>query len=153
MVYTGFSPAAKAAFDSSSIDVVVKAEVRSPKNVILKDISYALDQDSPGSVTEDETAKVRRTCTLTITDFSLIPVYDTDLLHPVSGNELFLFRGVYVSASNTTEYAPLGAFRISQPAVTNDGEKTTFTITGNDRSWSIASAGWEGPYTAAGAKR
>jgi hypothetical protein len=101
-----------------------------------------------GSVTEDETAATRRTCTLTLATTTLVPAQIGDYLHPLSGYELRLYRGVQLPAG--LEYAPLGVFRTSKPTIADSGQQLLVTVTGNDRSSEITRRAWTSPYTAAG---
>lgn len=187
----------------------------------LADVSEAI---TGGQVVEDETAQVRRNCTITLipqitpTD-TLVPGTVGDLLHPGSGNELHLFRGIrytkvvvatvetigtggtgsgsmdagttfdediawdasvtpvtggafdedtswdaetdWDTAESTdiiletvvtedvfTELAPQGVFRMA-PTSTDDDTTLQITITGQDRSASISSRIWTGPFTGA----
>lgn len=104
-----------------------------------------------GSVTVTATAEVRRTCTVTLESQgrlkdSLVPVYESDLLHPSSGNELRLFRG-FRYASGISETCPLGVFRMSNPQITDTDSGIAITITGNDRSKWISRQAWTSPLT------
>ena len=104
-----------------------------------------------GSVTEDESQEIRRTCQVTIASQGLshdqlVPVKQGDLLHPLSRNELRLFRG-FAYPNNTVELAPLGVFRMSKPVVADTGSSLTVQINGNDRSMRVTQSGWVNPYT------
>lgn len=101
-----------------------------------------------GSVVDDETQTVRRQSSLTIASESLVPAQAGDLLHPLSGNELRIYRGVVIPGSGP-EYAPLGVFRMSKPVITDNGSQVTIAITGNDRASEIQARVWTGPYTGA----
>ena len=106
-----------------------------------------------GSVTVDQTATVRRTHSLTIVDHgispenpdSLVPEEPTDLLHPLSQNEIHLFRGFRYENGEEVLY-PLGVFGMTKPVVTDSGSDVTIAITGQDRSAWITRNKWIEPY-------
>lgn len=104
-----------------------------------------------GQMIEDETAARRRTCTATLATTTLVPAQAGDLLHPLSGNELRLYRGVTLpgvppSALPGGTLAPLGVYRMSTPVIADTGNNLTITVNGNDRSAEIARSKWAGPY-------
>lgn len=103
-----------------------------------------------GSVSDDETQLIHRTTSLTVASTALAPAAAGDLLHPLSGNELHLFRGVVLPGGPV--YAPLGVFRMSMPVITDTGQEVTIAITGNDRSGEIQARLWTGPFTGAAGK-
>jgi hypothetical protein len=86
-------------------------------------------EPSNARITADGGSQVRRTCSLTIADPSLRPVYWTDMLSP-AGTELVITSGVRYP-DGTTELVPVGVFRIDQPD-TPFGD--VITVTGSDRS-------------------
>lgn len=143
MAYS-LSAAARAAL-AGSHRRVVKVEVWNA-GMLLADIT---GQVNAGSVVEDETATVRRTFTLTVDDPALVPTAPGDLLHPASGNEIHVSRGVIVPGTDTAELAPLGVFRLAAPAPADTGAGLSVAVTGNDRSWEISRRKWTGPYTTA----
>ena len=124
-----------------------------------------------GSVQADTTAAVRRTCTLVIADrglvadvansmvpYIVVEANDIDkdniplpgnqwgtLLHPLSGNELRIYRG-FEYADGTSDYVPLGVFRMTKPHIADAGTDIQITITGNDRSWMISRYKWTQPF-------
>lgn len=103
-----------------------------------------------GSVDVDETRAVRRTCKLTIASHGypkddLIPLGETDLLHPSSGNELRIFRGIDYQ-DGTLDYVPLGVFRMSKPQTQDNNGEITIAISGNDRSFWANLLKWQVPY-------
>lgn len=118
-------------------------------NDYLQDLPGFID----GSVDVDETRAVRRTCTVNLqsagypTD-SIVPVLESDLLHPASGNELRLFRGIDYQ-DGTQDLVPLGVFRMSKPVVKDDGHSVSITISGNDRSFWLSRLKWQAPYVIA----
>lgn len=118
-----------------------KIVVRAP-NGDVKDITGFIDA---GSVSVDETREIRRTATLVPNgDPDLVPADATDLLHPMSGNELVISRGVkYPDAS--TELAQLGVFRLTKPAFTDTGAIAA-SIGANDRASFISQIDWQAPY-------
>jgi hypothetical protein len=96
-----------------------------------------------GSVTVDETQSIRRTCSLTLEDPTsvLVPQHLGDLLHPLTGNELWVSRGV-TYADGATELIPLGVFAPSKPTSTDSLAELQLTLVGNDRSHLIARSQW-----------
>lgn len=131
---------------------VIKVEVRTAAGDLVADISDSVDG---GSITVDETAKIRRTCTLTITgDPSLVPpqvliddpLSTIDMLHPAKANELWIYRGVrYLNGDE--EFAQLGVFRMSKPTLVDSGSSIGFTINGNDRASVVSRLTWQKPFT------
>lgn len=123
---------------------VVKVECRTAKGVLVQDISTLV---LTGSMTADETREIRRTIQMTLVgSTALVPAGLGDMLHPASGNELWVYRGVQYS-DGTTEYAQLGVFRMTKPNVTDDGETISITINGQDRASVVARIDWTIPYT------
>lgn len=115
--------------------------VRAP-NGDVSDITEFIDG---GSVSVDETREYRRTCTLTPNgDPDLVPDDAADLLHPMSGNELVIKRGVKYP-DGTTEMAQLGVFRLTKPAFDDNGAITA-TLNGNDRASFVSQIDWQAPY-------
>lgn len=84
------SAAAAESLASGHIKGTLKVEVWNG-NTYLQNIDI-----TGGSVNEDETATPRRTLTLTVADRTLVPNDPTDLLHPLSGNELRPFWGIVI---------------------------------------------------------
>ena len=144
-MWTGFSTAAAKALQGNCV-VALSVQVFTESGVFLQDITYAL---TTGWVVEDETAAIRRTCQLTLNDPSLVPSQIGDLLHPLSGNELHIFRGVWLPGAAAPELAPLGVFGMSQPTTDDSGDRIVITLNGNDRSASITAHPWTTAYTAA----
>ena len=139
-------PAKWAAAIGQSHKVLLSAQVWNKTRYIA-----TLPNVTGGSVDEDETRAVRRTCTLTIESQGrpldkLIPILGDDLLHPTSGNELRLFRGIDYQ-DNTSDLVPLGVFRISQPKIKDDGQSVNISISGNDRSFWFNRLKWQSPWT------
>lgn len=131
---------------------VIKVEVHTAAGDLVADITKNV---TGGSITVDETAKIRRTCTLTLVgDPSLVPpqvliddpLSTIDMLHPAKANELWIYRGVRYPGGNE-EYAQLGVFRMSKPNVVDSGSAITLTINGNDRSSVVSRLSWQKPYT------
>ena len=152
---------------SSNQHRIVKVDVHSPDGQYITTIPNV----SAGSVSVDTTAKVRRTCSITIEDQglianigqSMVPYFtlepgnnDADsvppagnnwgtLLHPLSQNELYIYRG-FQYADGTQDLIPLGIFRMSNPQIVDSGNAITITIKGNDRSAAITRYKWTAPY-------
>lgn len=81
-----------------------------------------------GSVTVDRGQAIRRTCTVTVADPTLIPRTPTDQL-ATYGAQLRISRGVYY-ADGTVEMVPLGLFRLD--AVEGDVNEGPVTLSGKD---------------------
>lgn len=143
-MWTGFSAAASAAL-SGVHKVASLAQITSPGGVVLATLDVI-----GGDVAEDETARFRRTCSLKLATVSLVPRSVTDLLHPLSGNELRLWRGVQLLGATSPELAPLGVFRLAKPQISDGGSGLQIAVSGQDRSSAISRASWTAPYTTAG---
>ena len=138
------------ALSSSSQKRVVRVDVYNGSTFIQ---SLPIADNTSNLVTVDTTATTRRTLTLTVIDQgiavnnpnSLVPNAPTDLLHPLSGNELHVFRG-FEYPDGSQDLCQLGVFRMSQPQITDTGDAITITITGNDRSAEISRLKWTDPY-------
>lgn len=108
--------------------LAVRAEVwKSGARQTLPDGSTSL-RVSGGTVTVDETSKVRRTLTLTVANTDVDPVSAGDLLAPF-GTDLRPYAGI-VYTDGSIEYAPLGVFRLTEPA--RPGLLQPLTLTGSD---------------------
>lgn len=115
--------------------------VRAP-NGDVTDITSLVDA---GSISVDETRKVRRTGTLTLNgDPDLVPADASDLFHPASGNEIVVSRGIK-HPDGTTELAPLMVGRLTKPAF-NDTGAISATLSLQDRSAVISRRDWQSPY-------
>lgn len=93
-----------------------------------------------GEVSEDSTALIRRRASLVLSaaDGSLEvpgPTYDTSPLWP-TGNEVRVWSGV-VFEDGTTEWCPLGVYRISRPRMTRTTEDLGIAVDAYDRSRAI----------------
>src|SRR5579875_1831484 len=149
------STAARAQLASGHFTVAVKVDVYQA-GTYLQTLPV-----TSGSVVENETSSPRRTLTATVVgDPTLVPADPGDLLHPLTGNELYPYRGIVLPDGGVTpqgesipaggtEWVPLGVFRMSKPQVVYTSGGVTITLTGNDRSNEIAIRQWTGPYTAA----
>jgi hypothetical protein len=121
----------------------VKVQCWSPAGILLADLSDAV---LSGSVSVDETAEIRRTLTMTLQGTEdLMPANLSDLLHPATGNELQVYRGVEYP-DGTKEFAQLGVFRMTKPVIADDDTTPTITINGQDRASVIARIAWQKPY-------
>ena len=99
----------------------------------------------PAASAGDETAKVRRTGTLTPNgEPDLVPADASDLFHPASGNELIVSRGVQYP-DGSSEMAQLGVFRLTKPAF-NDNGAIVATLNLQDRASVISRIDWQAPY-------
>jgi hypothetical protein len=99
-----------------------------------------------GSVTVDRGNAVRRTCTVTATDTSLIPLHPTDQL-AVYGARLRILRGISYP-DGTTETVPLGFFRIDD--IGGDPDIGPVTINGSSLEAVVADDKFLTPYTTRG---
>lgn len=143
--------AAAAAALATSHTPIVKVEVWNGTTLLATLAETGTDSVvTAGSVVDDETQIVRRNASVTIQSESYVPENQGDLLHPLSGNELRLYRGVMLPTGPV--YAPLGVFRLSKPVVTDDGSNVTIAITAADRASEIQARQWTGPYTGAAGK-
>jgi hypothetical protein len=100
-----------------------------------------------GSVTVDRSQAIRRTCTVTVADPSLIPRTPADQL-ATYGAQLRISRGVEYGNANDTELVPLGVFRLDD--VGGDVNEGPVTLTGKDLSAIVSDDKITTPYTAQG---
>lgn len=91
-----------------------------------------------GSVTANRNNSIRRSCRVSLLDKlgTMTPKVATDLLWP-NGNEMRLYRGIYVDGS--LDLKPLGVFRISRPQIKFD-QMISINITGYDRAKTVSRA-------------
>lgn len=103
-----------------------------------------------GGVDIDDNQSCRRSFTATLADptGALVPATAADLLHPSSGNEIRLYRGV-TFADATTELATLGTFRIGRPKITDAGSSLSIELRGQDRAKKVQRARWTDTYVVA----
>lgn len=99
-----------------------------------------------GSVTVDRSQSIRRTCTVTGADVTLIPRTPTDEL-ATYGARLRIARGVDYG-DGTSELVPLGVFRLD--AVEGDLGQGPVTLQGKDLSAVVTDDKFTEPYTATG---
>ncbi|MGW6531483.1 DUF5047 domain-containing protein [Streptomyces venezuelae] len=99
-----------------------------------------------GSVTVDRSQAIRRTCTVTSADVSLIPRTPADML-ATYGARLRIARGVEYG-DGSTELAPLGVFRLD--SVDGDVTDGPVTLQGKDLSVVVAEDRLTEPYRATG---
>lgn len=99
-----------------------------------------------GSVTVDRGQAIRRTCTVTLADSTLIPTTATEKLS-VYGAQLRISRGVRYS-DGSTELVPLGIFRLD--SVTGDRDTGPVTLTGKSLEAVVADDKFTAPYRASG---
>lgn len=105
----------------------------------------ALDHTG-GSVSVDRGQAIRRTCTVTSADVSLIPRTPVDKL-AMYGARLRISRGVDFG-DGTSELVPLGMFRLD--SVEGDSTDGPVTLSGKDISASVADDKFVTPYRATG---
>jgi hypothetical protein len=99
-----------------------------------------------GSVTVDRSQAIRRTCTVTCPDPSLIPRTPSDQL-ATYGAQLRITRGVDYG-DDTSELVPLGVFRLD--SVDGDVNVGPVTLQGKDLAAVIADDKFTTPYRATG---
>ncbi|MEV7364240.1 DUF5047 domain-containing protein [Streptomyces sp. NPDC091299] len=99
-----------------------------------------------GSVTVDRSQAIRRTCTVTVADPTLIPRTPTDQL-ATYGALLRISRGIDYG-DGTSELVPLGVFRLD--SVDGDVNDGPVNLQGKDLSAVIADDKFTAPYTATG---
>lgn len=98
-----------------------------------------------GSVTVDRGQAVRRTCTVTSPDVSLIPHTAADKA-ATYGAQLRIQRGVRYS-DGTQELVPLGLFRLD--SVTGDPDNGPVTLSGKSLEIAVSDDKFTAPYKAA----
>jgi hypothetical protein len=101
-----------------------------------------------GNVRVDSTNKFRRTADVKLSDptGTLVPNELTDLLHPLSGNEIWLYRGAYVPSLGTEEYIHLGSFVIKNCEIQDSGENLGISVKLVDRALNVSRARFLEPY-------
>ncbi|MFJ9740807.1 DUF5047 domain-containing protein [Streptomyces sp. NPDC101166] len=99
-----------------------------------------------GSVQVDRSQAIRRTCTVTIADPTLIPRTPTDQL-AVYGARLRIARGVYYG-DGSTETVPLGVFRLDE--VGGDVNDGPVTLQGKDLAAVVQDDKLTAPWLASG---
>lgn len=104
-----------------------------------------------GNVRVDSTQKQRRTADVKLSDPTgqLVPQDLTDLLHPLSGNEVWLYRGAFVPEFNNVELCTMGAFVIKDAEIIDSGEDLSVTLKLYDRSLAVQRARITEPYVVA----
>jgi hypothetical protein len=100
-----------------------------------------------GSVTVDRSQAIRRTCTVTVADPSLIPRTPADQL-ATYGARLRISRGVEYGNPNDTELVPLGVFRLD--SVDGDVTEGPVTLQGKGLEAVVADDKFTEPYKATG---
>ncbi len=100
-----------------------------------------------GSVPVDRSQAIRRTCTVTGCDVSLIPRTPSDQL-ATYGARLRISRGVEYGSPDDAELVPLGVFRLD--SVDGDVSEGPVSLQGKDLSAVIADDKFTAPYTATG---
>lgn len=111
---------------------VVDVRVDAYRDGVLVAADLPIDPDS-GVITMDGSAEVRRTCELTVTDPTLVPLLATDPLTPY-GTELHIHRG-FRYPDGSVERVPVGIFTVDKPSTPLLGP---ITVTGSDYSKLIA---------------
>lgn len=99
-----------------------------------------------GSVTVDRSQAIRRTCTVTVADPSVIPRVPADEL-ATYGARLRISRGVDYG-DGTQELVPLGVFRLD--SVSGDVSQGPVTLSGKDLAVIVADDKFTAPYRVTG---
>lgn len=99
-----------------------------------------------GSVSVDRSSATRRTCSVTITDTTLIPKTAADKLS-IYGAQLRISRGVAYS-DGTTELVPLGQFRLDE--VSGDVDDGPVALGGKSLECIVSDDTFTTPYKATG---
>jgi hypothetical protein len=101
-----------------------------------------------GKVSVSASSLTRRTAevhlTTNRTTANLVPNTGFDQLSPF-GNEMKLYRGLQYN-DGTTEYVPLGVFRITEVTIKDTNEGVSMSIKGEDRALIVSRNKWTGPY-------
>ncbi|KOG33282.1 DUF5047 domain-containing protein [Streptomyces resistomycificus] len=100
-----------------------------------------------GQVTVDRAQAIRRTCTVTIADPTLIPRTPADEL-ATYGARLRISRGIDFGDGSQPELVPLGVFRLDD--VDGDVSEGPVTLTGSDLSIIVADDKFTTPYRVTG---
>jgi hypothetical protein len=100
-----------------------------------------------GSVTVDRAQAIRRTCSVTVADPSLIPRTPSDQL-ATYGATLRISRGVTYGSPSDTELVPVGVFRLD--SVGGDASQGPVTLAGKDLGAIIQDDKFTSPYTVSG---
>jgi hypothetical protein len=100
-----------------------------------------------GSVTVDRSQAVRRTCTVTIADPSLIPRVPSDQL-ATYGARLRISRGIDYGDGSQPELVPLGVFRLD--SVSGDVSAGPVTLSGKDLAACVQDDKFTAPYRVTG---
>lgn len=139
--------AAFAALLARAHTIAVRAEVT---DGLTNTVIATLDVTG-GTVTVDGSNDVRRQCTVTLADptGALVPTQAMGLLHPSTGHELRLYRGIAAASLGADELVPLGVFRLTRPRVSDRGDQLTITLTGYDRAKKVQRARFTDVYTIA----
>ena len=147
----------------ASHQVITKAEVRSPSGTLLLALPFSAGVDqggaklSSGKVTVDAENLVRRVLAMDVlTGFqnNLVPANYSSLLSPISGNEIWVYRGIQYSNTITLldgtvsnqEYVRVGTFRITFFKANESNDGISMSLTGDDRSNYISRNTWQVPY-------
>lgn len=96
-----------------------------------------------GSVSVDRGNAIRRTCSVTVPDTSLIPTNPQDAT-AIYGSRLRILRGI-LHAEGDTELVPLGMFRVDD--VDGDPDEGPVTIQGKDLAAIVADDKFQAPYS------
>lgn len=124
------------------VDVYLAAALATPARYI----EYGLPLSS-GTIDDDATNSVRRTCQLTIADPDLAPIDAYDLLAPY-GAELRIQAGVQYPDGRRFLF-PVGTFGIQSADITDSGANgmSGVNVVGADRAQRLVDSRLEGPYT------
>lgn len=130
-------------------EVAVKVEVIKAGTVIATTDGGLAVSLNASTVTVDRTATNRRSMALNLVniDDNTSAVFNKDMVGPLSGNEIKIYRGLRVSGS--IEYIPLGVFNVDEFVTDTSRDGTYFNIRGSDRSALAREHQLKVPYTVA----
>lgn len=94
---------------------------------------------SDGNINGDINNSIRRRASITLTDYNgtLTPAATSDLLSPLTGNEIKLWRGL-TYADGSTELLPQGVYGISDFSLDDSGEALEIRIEAFDRARKVS---------------
>lgn len=143
--WDGYPDIAPVTQHTSTLVQLIKegAQVETRADVYLAGVKQDEITILDGSVTFDATARIWRTCDLTVV--GPIPDTPTSLLAP-SGATLHLFKGAR-DWTGEKLLAPVGVYAFDESGVTRDGREVS--ISGFDYWRLVSDSRWRGPYVIA----
>lgn len=143
------SPELAAAFASGG-EVIVRIDVRSRATgqIIHSSSDQVASTVTASSVVVDSKSSVRRSLNVNgRSDQAADPtgLWRKDLLGPMSGNEIIVYRGMMIGAN--PQYVQLGVFVPTEFERVEAADGFFFSLRGNDRSDILRAAPFKKPYT------